>query len=435
MRNRYNLSFRREQQRRDRTKKAIIVIVALFVFAALGVLIYFAWNNINWNSIGTGSKNTATDGSAKSGETVDLTINCVGDIMISNSQIEAAGKDGDYDFDESFEYIKDDIKKANLSLFNLETTFGGSPYSGSNKYSAPDELADSLKDAGFDVALTSNEHVLDMDKDGVERTIETLEDAGLKQTGSVKDADDKDYLIKKVKGVKVGIISYTQETSDSEGTRSLNDSDMDDDERDMINSFSNSRMKEDKEDIKDSIKNAKEDGAKIIVCYFHWGDDKASEPDEDQKQLARIAARNGADVIFGSHPQVIQKQGTVKGKNGKKVPVFYSMGNFLSNQRESDTGTAKTEQGMIAEVKITYDKDNKSVKAVKTGYVPTWVNKFWDDENSKNVFTVIPLSGDFRDYPTLEQSDETEAAEDALKDIEDVLGEPKSVIKSKKSKD
>ncbi len=429
MRNRYNLSFRREQQKKERIRKIIIVVIVLFVFAILGILIYFAFTGIDWGSIGQSSDKKKAADEPKDTKKVELTINSVGEVTCYNSQMTAAKTDDGYDFDESFKYIKKYTGDADLSLFDLETTLAGEPYSGYPQFNSPDELADALKTAGFDVAVTANDHALDRDVEGVGETIDALDDAGLKAAGTKKDKRDKDYLITKVNGVKVGIVAYTQETSYSDSNRTLGGKAMDEEESALINSYSPNLIDEDDEDndmdkIKSSMDAAKEDGAELIICYFNWGDDYDSTTNDTEKEVAKSLVDMGADMIFATHPHVVQEFDVIKNDDGQKVPVFYSLGNFLSGQRYETVGNRRVEQGMIAQVKLTVDTSTGKISGVKYGYIPTWTDKFWDNDLNANVFTVLPLTGNLEEDAVLIKADHIDSAKQALEDLIETLGDP-----------
>ena len=423
MRNRYNLSFRREQQKKDRIKKLIIAVIILFIFAVLGTLIYFAWTGIDWGAIGNATDKKKAD-EPKDTKQVEITINSAGEVTCYNSQLTAAKTDDGYDFDNSFEHIKKYVADADLSLFDLETTLAGEPYSGYPQFNSPDELADALKDAGFDVAVTANEHALDRDLDGVGETLDALDKTGFKAAGTRKDKRDKNYLITTVNGVKVGIVAYTQETSYSDSYRTLDGKSMTEDERALINSYSPNVLEDDMENVKASMDGAREDGAKIIICYFHWGDDYDTTVNDGEKEIAESLVDMGADMIFGTHSHMVQEMETIKNDDGQNVPVFYSLGNFLSGQRYETVGYRGVEQGMIAQVKLTFDTKTGKITKIKYGYIPTWTDKYWDNELNSNVFTVLPLTGDLEGNPVLETSGHLTKAEQALEALTDILGDP-----------
>lgn len=424
MRHRYNLSFRREQQKKERIKRIVIIAIVLFVFAVLGTLIYFAWTGIDWGALKNASDDKQVAEEPKKPKTVELTINSVGEVTCYNTQLNAAETDDGYDFSGSFENIKKQIEDADLSLFDLETTFGDKPYQGYPRFNSPDELADALKGAGFDIAVTANEHALDSDIEGLERTIDTLDDAGLKAAGTKKDKRDKDYLITTVSGIKVGVVAYAQETSHSADNRTLNDNSMSEEEATLINSYSPDVLDEDMKKIKSSIHDAKADGAKVIICYFHWGEDYDTEANKQEKDIAESLADMGADMIFATNPHVIQEMDSIKTEDDRDVPVFYSLGNFLSAQRYETVGMNRVEQGMIAQVKLTFDMDAKKITDIEYGYIPTWTDMYWNNDLDANVFKVIPLTGDLTKNSVLEESDHQSDAESALEDIMEILGDP-----------
>ena len=118
--------------------------------------------------------------------------------------------------------IRDSIKAADIALCNVETTFGGPPYSGYPAFSSPDELAKDLADAGFDVAFTANNHMHDRGENGIVRTVEVLKENGFVTTGSTVDGVSPRYAMINVKGVDIGVIAYTYETPSLDGGVYLN---------------------------------------------------------------------------------------------------------------------------------------------------------------------------------------------------------------------
>ncbi|MDR2157222.1 MAG: CapA family protein, partial [Clostridiales Family XIII bacterium] len=311
----------------------------------------------------------------------EISIVCVGDVIVHSTQITAADRGGgNYDFSEYFPHAKPYIESADLAVCNLELTFGGTPYSGYPLFSTPDQLANVLKDTGFDVGVTANNHMLDRGPSGIGRTIDVAAGAGLLVTGSVKDATEKDYLITEVKGVKIGIVAYTYETSVSADNRTINGIGMSAETRSLINSFGWASLDADMQAVKQSMDGARADGAEILICVFHWGNEYERQPNGHQRKAAEMLVGFGADIIFASHPHVLQPFETLTDpETGKRVPVFWSMGNFISNQRREtlDTSMGKyTEQGMIARVDLTYDPDSRSITRGRMSCTPTWVDKY-----------------------------------------------------------
>ena len=334
---------------------------------------------------------------------VELTISCVGDVMVHKPQIACQyyTSTGAYDYTNNFQYVKPYIESADLALCNVETTFAGQPYTGYPNFSAPEALATALKDAGFDVAITSNNHMVDKGMGGVARTLEILRGEGFTTAGSRLTVTEPAFSLIDVKGVKIGVVAYTYETPSSGGRITINSRPLSSEQAQFINSFSYERFDADKEKIKASINGAKSAGAELIILYFHWGQEYQTKSNQWQKTIARWAVdETPVDMIFASHPHVLQEMAWLTGPgisssvtstSIRKVPIFYSMGNFISNQRVETMGQgfSATEIGYIATVKLAYDKEKQAITSINTEALPTWVDKY----NSKGRLTyqIVPL--------------------------------------------
>lgn len=388
----------------------------LLVLVILGLAILLTWAKL--------SENTAVDTQeavTPQQKATELTILSVGDVMVHNPQISAqydSSKD-EYSYDNNYQYVKQYIEAADLAICNVETTFAGKPYTGYPMFSAPEALAAALKNAGLDVAITANNHMMDKGADGVQRTLDILQENGLQTVGSRKQESDARYMIIDVKGVKVGIIAYTYETGSGEGSTAINGNFISDKAAAHINSFNFNTLDEDLPKIKESIDGARAAGAEIIVAYYHWGEEYQKSANQHQKNLAQKTADLGADIIFASHPHVLQETAwlTVKGSE-RKVPVFYSMGNFISNQRSETLNNRFTEQGLIAQVTLTYSKE-EGIKAIAMSGMPTWVDKYFS--NGKQVYEIVPLDDELDDNEALTTSGHLHRAKQAKEDAHGIL--------------
>ncbi len=352
---------------------------------------------------------------------VRLDISCVGDIMVHSTQyIAQYDKATDsYNFTDNFQYVKPYISQADLALCNVETVFAGGKLSGYPNFNSPDSLAGNLKDTGFDVAIMANNHVLDQGTKGLIRTIDVLKAAGLETSGAQKEGG-KSYTIYKADGINIGVISYTYETSKAGGSRSLNGNTIPAAALPLINSFSYNAMDEDMAKIADSISQARQAGAEIIVCYFHWGEEYQRAPNEWQTTMAKAVSDLGADIIFASHPHVLQPaEKLVSAKTGKETAVFYSMGNFISNQRTETLDNRYTEQGIIAEVSLSIMKSTGKISDMTMHVQPIWVDRY---KTAKMNYAIIPLDATLKANPTLAKSGHLGRAEQALDDIIKLLG-------------
>lgn len=375
-----------------------------------------------------------------------ISIRCIGDIMAHTDQLKAALKsDGSYDFSESFKYVTSYLEEADLALANVETTFSGDgSYTGYPGFDSPDALAQNIADMGIDVALFANNHMLDSKLAGAKRTVQVLNDAGMTVVGARADTSMNRSAIVEVKGVKFGIVAYTYETPLVDGKRTLNGSTSSgmDGAADYINTFRYYNIEKDKESIKNQIDWCKARGASIVICYMHWGNEYQAAPAAQDVNLATYMAENGADIIFASHPHVVQKAevlkvGTfkeVKASDGsvniesteKEVPVFYSMGNFVSNQRTESLKSTygadkarKSEEGIIACVDLTVCINDGSFTLDEVSYIPLWVDR--SGSKAPYSYRVIPLVGNYTENAFLKASGHVERAKKAFEELKSIV--------------
>jgi len=305
----------------------------------------------------------------------------VGDIMFHEGEINAAydKKTKEYNFDYDFKYIKDIISSADIALGNFECTFGGpnKVYSkvSIKSFSVPDAAADALKNAGFDILSAANNHINDRSRDGLIRTVKTMQDKGITCIGARADTSEKKYYITDVKGVKIGFTAYTFNSRNS----------------DLVNSYSTSNITNELSNMSKVVQDMRSDGAEIVVFFIHWGTEYSRQPNSTQKKLAQGLADAGVDIIFGSHPHWMQTVDLLtSAKTGKKTVVAYSLGNFISNQRSSFQPFFKySEDCMILNVKIV-KQPGGSAQVSSVEYLPTWT-LMYNNAAGKRLYTVIPL--------------------------------------------
>lgn len=353
---------------------------------------------------------------------VDISIVCVGDIMVHKSQIASQydSSTGTFNYDNNFQYVKKYIETSDLALCNVETTFAGGTPTGYPSFNAPDALAKSLADAGFDVGLTSNNHLYDKGLSGLKRTLRVLRNEGIATAGT-RLPWERNYVLMNVKGVKTAIISYTYETPSNGGRSTINGVILPEGTKELVNSFNYEILDDDLKKVESTIASARENGADIIVCYYHWGEEYQRGPNPWQEYIAEKTVEMGADVIFASHPHVLQRVDILKHKEtGKDVPVFYSMGNFLSNQRAETLNNRYTEQGMIARVNLKYDMDKGEVTLVGADSMNTWLDKY--RSGGRDVYAIVPLDEDLEDNEALKASGHLHRAVQASSDVEAVIG-------------
>lgn len=305
---------------------------------------------------------------------VTVNIKATGDIMFHPSQLDGAYDTATktYDFKNSFKAVKDILQAADLAIANFEGTTAGNSvyaYQGYPLFNAPDEVLDAIKDAGFDIMSTANNHSLDTRKAGVIRTVQEINARGMDTIGTFTEKPETRVLIKDVKGIKIAFLSYTEMVNGLESTMSPSDLDS------MVNIINETKILED-------IAYAKKENADITIAYLHWGDEYARVQAQRQEVLAEMMFTEGVDIILGSHPHVIQPAQKFEFE-GKTKFVAYSMGNFLSNQRVetlvpygmTEAISKYTEDGVIVDINIEKNGESGEVTLKDIRYIPLWVYK------------------------------------------------------------
>ena len=218
----------------------------------------------------------------------------------------------EYDHSLFLSGIEHGLKSADLCIANAEFTLAGRPYTGYPAFSAPDSYLQSILDAGTDVLLTANNHILDKGDRGLERTLRQY----ALFTGS--GLDEEQYyrinpLILRVGGVKLALVNFTYGTNASSASPYPKVS----------------RMNE--AEIRRQMKRAREN-ADVVIALPHWGDEYVLSHNDSQEAWAHRLVEWGADAVVGAHPHVVQDTTHISG-----VPVIYSLGNAVSNMSAENT--------------------------------------------------------------------------------------------------
>jgi len=264
-----------------------------------------------------------------------------------------------YDFTPIFVNISEDIQNADIAVANYEGSVNSNrELSGFPLFNFPKESIYSLKNAGFDLLSTSNNHALDTGLDGISETLSHINSSGMMPFGTLaEDKLEKGIIVEK-NGIKIGFISFTDTLNGMDSLMRGKEY--------SVNTFS--------QDVKRDIGYLKEN-SDIVIVYPHWGNEYQFVPNERQIYLKERLQEYGADIILGSHPHVLQRY-EVEDKNDKKYFTIYSMGNALSNQRVVNLKKKGVETGAI--VKLTIEKDNETgfTKLINYGVHPTMVNRY-----------------------------------------------------------
>ena len=287
--------------------------------------------------------------------------------------------DGSYSFDRMYERVSDEISSADIAYLNQETICGGTQL-GLQSYptfNSPYEILDSVAAAGFDWISTSSNHSMDVGEEGILSQLSHLEELPqLIQTGTNESADEaKEYKVIEKNGVKIGLLSYTY---------GLNGFALPDGKEYLVNLIDEDRIREDMKALNQI--------SDVQVVRMHWGVEYQFEENEEQRALAQLLSDEGADVIIGTHPHVLQPMEVLKGEEGNETLVMYSLGNFVSAQ---DVNSRML--GGMAKWTLVYHPSDKSVSFKNICFEPT-------------VMYFDPSGTDVQVYPLSEYTDDTGAS-------------------------
>ena len=311
-------------------------------------------SNDNSQKASSDSQNTDSSNATVSSP-VSLTLSVVGDCTL--------GTDETFDYDTSLnayyenygadyflQNVKDIFSADDLTIANFEGTLTDSDEREDKTFAfkAPASYASILTGGSVEAVNTANNHSHDYGDQSFDDTLAALDDAGIVHFGYDETA------VMDVKGIKVGLV----------GIYELYD------------------HLEREQQLKDNIAKVKADGAQLIVAIFHWGNETETVPDSNQTTLGRIAIDEGADLVCGHHPHVLQGIETYKGRN-----IVYSLGNFCfgGNSSPSDMDT------MIYQQTFTIDADGVKKDNV-TNIIPCSISSAAYD--GYNNYQPTPAEGD-----------------------------------------
>lgn len=302
-----------------------------------------------------------------------IDIVSLGNLIIHQSQINGAKNENGYDFSPSFQYIKEMVSEADISLGILEGALAGGEPTGYPIFNSPDEVIDSLRDTGIDVVNYANNHIYDYDDEGLQRTIEITKEKGLDVLGIKSTEEEKSYLVKEVDGVKIGFASYVFETETINGYKTINSNPVSINSENLINTFNYNDLESFYNRIASEISAMKAEGVEFIIASMHWGEEYNTYIEATQNEIAKKLNELGVDIILGGHPHVIQPYEIICNESGYSTFVIYSQGNSLSNQSEQEIGVAESEDGIM--IKFTLEKKDGNVSLKEYKIIPTWVYK------------------------------------------------------------
>ena len=355
---------RRKRERLKRRRRILIammcaalVILILIIAGIVALVRHFTGNNDSGGKdSGQASDLTIEEQEAeKEAETepVSITISAAGDCTLGTDEYFDPSTSLNAYYDSNgpeyfFQNVKSIFDADNLTIVNMEGTLTEETARQDKTYAfkGPAEYAQILTSGGVEAANLANNHSHDYGDKSYTDTIETIEAAGIVSFGYDRTA------VMDVNGIKVGLVG-TYELADGMGC-----------EDEMIA----------------NIKAVEEQGAQIVIVSFHWGLERENYPTENQVNLAHSAIDNGADLVLGHHPHVLEGIEVYNGKN-----IVYSLGNFCfgGNSNPSDKDT------MIFQQTFTVENGELTADNV-TNIIPCSVSS----ESGYNNYQPTPLEGD-----------------------------------------
>lgn len=329
----------------------------------------------------------------------ELTLVMVGDILLHTPVAESGlREDGSYDFSAVFAHTEEEISAADLALVNQEVILGGTELgiSGYPAFNAPYELGDSLVDAGFDVVLHATNHALDKGAKGIRNCIAFWKNKypDTAYLGIHDSAEDQEEIyVYEQDGMKIAILNYTYGTNGIPLPQGME--------------YAVDQLT-DLDRIAEDLRRTEELADFTIVCP-HWGTEYRLTPDSRQETLTQFFWENGADLILGTHPHVIEpvawvtadgirtcdltEQETAQGASltGNEIQdgmlVYYSLGNFVNWTSGVGDGVANRMVGAMA--KVTLGRGEDGTVFIKAYGIEPLVCHV---EEGRDGVTVYPLS-------------------------------------------
>ena len=325
MTNRTNVR-RRRRRRRNSSMPTLIAILVISIVCLVGLSISLSAcskgkeassDNVSIEE----TESTTVEETTTTPPDVTVDIMMIGDILahegVYNSGLQA---DGTYNFDHLFKNIKSDISAADIRIVNQETILGGVELglSGYPCFNSPYEIGVAEAKAGFNVILHATNHTLDKGLTGVENCLNfwktnypEMAVLGINET----EEDSNDIYVYNKDGFKIAILNYTYGTNGIAIPAS---------KPYIVNML-------DVDKITQDVTKAKEIADMVVVCP-HWGTEYVYEPDSNQKYWTNLFLKLGVDVVIGAHPHVMEPVETLTRDDGHQMVVYYSLGNFVSNQ-------------------------------------------------------------------------------------------------------
>ena len=301
-----------------------------------------------------------------------VTLVAVGDNLIHNTLIDAGEQEnGSRDYTSFYENIKSEISSADIAVINQETMLGGSSfaYAGYPCFNTPWEVGDAAINAGFDIFTCATNHSLDVGYAGIEQECKYFDShPEVTHVGTNDSEEDYNSVVYYEKnGIKFAILNYTY------GTNGIS---IPESKPWCVNMM-------DKEKITADV-NAAKQNSDVVIVFPHWGTENSTSVSDYQREYIKLFSELGVDIVIGTHPHVLQPVEWVENEQtGKKMLVYYSLGNFISHQTSLNQLC-----GGMAQITIEKRGEDISITNAKLTPVVCW----YKSSSGKFGFSVYKLS-------------------------------------------
>ena len=301
----------------------------------------------------------------------------VGDNLMHRScTLSAKNADGTYDFTKHFANMADIFKAADLAVISQDTVLGGIELGATSTetgiFNTAVELADGMADAGINVVLAANNHIMDEGSAGLNTMMSYFStkypNITLLGVNNSREAKDEPVYVE-TNNIKIAMINYSygsNQTADLDASPYL------------LNQY-------DEDWLSDILKQAREE-SDFIIAFPFWGEQNSMDYTQEQERQAQFLADNGVDLIIGSYPHVVEPVKWITAENGDRTLVYYSLGNFQSIQN-----TVENMLGGQANVTISKEEDGTHISDYSLDFV---VTHYEQRESSEyyDIVTTYPLA-------------------------------------------
>lgn len=301
----------------------------------------------------------------------------VGDNLMHRScTLSAKNADGTYDFTKHFANMADIFKAADLAVISQDTVLGGIELGATSTetgiFNTAVELADGMADAGINVVLAANNHIMDEGSAGLNTMMGYFStkypNITLLGVNNSREAKDEPVYVE-TNNIKIAMINYSygsNQTADLDASPYL------------LNQY-------DEDWLSDILKQAREE-ADFIIAFPFWGEQNSMDYTQEQERQAQFLADNGVDLIIGSYPHVVEPVKWITAENGDRTLVYYSLGNFQSIQN-----TVENMLGGQANITISKEEDGTHISDYSLDFV---VTHYEQRESSEyyDIVTTYPLA-------------------------------------------